>query len=189
MKRRFLIILFLLGGCSGTPFLVQNFQSYYKPKIQAVVLMPFEISPSNPLAEKNRPLLEEGLTLRIARGDSIHAFVFPGGVRLRFQKSDRPDSGLLRLSSDTLGKAFSAQAVLYTKVIRLYESEGATQVTREVRVSKYTRRGTEFLVEFRLVDSATGRLFWRQRIGRLAEDVGAVVAQVGQAVAEAWPLK
>ncbi len=189
MKRRFFVIFFLLGGCSGTPFLVQNFQSYYKPKIQTVVLMPFDISAENPLAEKNRQLLEESLTFQIARRDTTHAFVFPGGVRLGFQKSGQPDSELLVLPTDTLGKAFSAQAVLYTRIIRLYESEGVTQVTREVRASKYVRRGTELLVEFRLVEAASGKLLWRKRLGRLAEDVESVIAEVGRAAAWAWPLK
>jgi hypothetical protein len=182
-------MLLLLGGCSSAPFLVQDFQGRYKPKIQTVVLMPFEIFPENPLAEKNRQLLEESLTFRIARRDSAHAFVFPGGVRLGFQKSGRTDSALLALPPDTLGKIFAAQAVLYIRIIRLFESEGATQVTRHVRASRYARRGTELLVEFRLVDAASGKLFWRQRIGRLAEDVEAAVAQLGRAAAEAWPLQ
>ncbi len=189
MKRGFLIVLFLLGGCSSTPFLVQNFDRYYKSGIQTLVLMPFEISSGNTLAEKNRQVLEENLTLWIARSDTIHSFVFPGGVRLGFQKSGRSDEELLNQPIDSLGKVFNAQAVLYTKVIRLYESEGATQVTHQVRASKYARRGTELLVELRLVETSSGKLLWRRRISRLAEDVGTAIAEVGKAAAEAWPLK
>lgn len=181
--------LILFGGCQSTPFLVQNFDGYYKPGIQTVVLMPFEISPANSLAEKNRLVLEENLTIWIARADSTHSFVYPGGVRLGFQRAGLSDEELLNLSIDSLGKVFNAQAVLYTKIIRLYESEGATQVTRQVRASKYARRGTELLVEFRLVEPSSGKLLWRQRISRLAEDIQAAVAQAGQAAADAWPLK
>jgi hypothetical protein len=189
MKRRVFFVLAFFWGCRGAPFLIQNFEGYYKPKIQTVVLMPFDISFANSPAERNRQMLEENLTLWIARGDTGRAFVFPGGVRLGFQKSGLSDSVLLGLAADTLGKAFSAQAILYTKIVRLYESEGANQTTRQIRASKYARRGTELVVEFRLLEAVSGKLLWKERVGRWAEDAVAAVAQAGRAASERWPLK
>jgi hypothetical protein len=181
--------LVLFGGCRGTPFLIANFEEDYRPKVKTIVLLPFEIRPENQLAKKHRQELEENLTLWIARGDSLHSFVLPAGVRLNFKAAGLSDGQILTLPADSLGKLFLAEALLFTKVIRLYESEGANQTTREIGASKYLRRGVELLVEFRLVEAASGILLWKHEVRRFGADVPEAIQQVGQAAAENWPLK
>lgn len=191
MKRFYLFAFTLVffGGCNRTPFLIGGLETDYKRKVKVAAFLPFQIAPENQLAEKNRQTLEETITLWIMRGDGLHSFVFPSGIRLPFKEARMPDSQILALPPDSLGKLFSAEALLYTKIIRLYESEGPNQATREIRASKYSRRGVELLVEFRLVEAATGKLLWKYRVRRFAGDLQEVIQQVVKAAVEKWPLK
>ena len=182
----FFSLFILSGGCRGTPFLVANFEKEYRPKLKTVVFMPFSIPKSNNLAENHRQKLEEVITRSIVERDSMRAFIFPAGLRLRFES--RSDSSILQIPGDSLTKLFSSDALLFTNVIRLYESAGSNPTTREIGASKFQRRGVELLAEFRLVETVTGKLLWRYRVWRFGEDVETVSQRVGRAVAEAWPL-
>ena len=192
--KRYLVFSFALlwfGGNGGSS-LVLGLQGVSKPALKGmrvVAFLPFEISEANQLALKNQPLLEDQLTLWIMHGDSARSFVFPGGIRLQLKNSKLADDQILRIPPDSLGKLFSAEAVLFTRIVRLYESEGSNQTTRQIRASKYVRRGVELLVEFRLVEAASGKALWKHKIQRFAADVPEVIMQAGQAAAEAWPLK
>jgi len=188
MRRRHYSFLLsvLLWGCSRTPFLIADFDSNYKPKLKTVALMPFSLPVRNQLAENHRSGLEEKITGAIVESDSSHSYLFPYTVRLRLWGA--ADSAILRIPADSAGKLFSAQVLLYSEVIRLYQSEGSNPTTREVGASKFQRRGVELLVEFRLVETASGKLLWRYRVRRFGEDVETASQRVGQAAAGALPL-
>ncbi len=189
MKRRqvsFLSII-LFWGCGGTPFLIADFESNYKPKLKTVTVMPFLLPGENQLAENQRAWLEEKITSAIIRRDSLRSYLFPYGVRARLHGVS--DSAILRLAADSAGKLFSAQAVLYGEVIRIHQLEGSNPTSREIGAAKYQRRGVELLMEFRLVEAEAGKLLWCYRVRRFGEDVEAAGQRVGGAVATAWPLK
>ncbi len=190
MKRwlPFFSLFVLLWGCSGTPFLVGNFEKEYRPKVKTVALLPFEFSTGNALAEEHDQFLEETITRSIAGGDSLHTYVFPSRARMRLQLSNLEGRSFLKVPASQLGELFSAEVLLFSKVIRLYRSEGSNPTTREIGAAKFQRRGAELLAEFRLVETATGKLLWRYRVRRFGEDVETVSQRVGQAAAEAWPL-
>lgn len=191
MKRLFfyLFVFGLIGFCIKTSAWAGSLDPEIRQKVRVVAFLPFEIASENKLAGENRHLLEDNFTLWIMHSDSGRSFVFPGGIRLQFKDSNAGDKHILKVPPDSLGKLFSAEALLYTKVIRLYESEGSNQTTRQIRASKYVRRGVELLVEFRLVEVASGKLLWKNKIRRFGADVPEAVKQVSQAAAEAWPLK
>jgi len=188
--RRFrlsLFVPFFLWGCGGPPFLIAGFERDYKPKIKTIAVLPFSISAEGRLAEQQRMTLEEGVAMTIGQRDSLHAFVFPEGVRARFLGAT--DSLIFGMPAESLGVLFSAEALLFTKVIRLFESAGSNPTTRQVGASKFQRRGIELLVEFRWVEAATGKLLWRYRVRRFGKNVRAAARWVGQAAAQAWPLR
>ncbi len=185
----YLFVFGLIGFYTRTRVWAGSWDPEIRQKVRVVAFLPFEIASENKFALENRQLLEDDFTLRIMHGDAGRSFVFPGGIRLQFKNSEFEDDQILCIPPDSLGKFFSAEALLYTKVIRLYESEGSNQTTRQIRASKYLRRGVELLVEFRLVEAATGRLLWKHKIRRFGADVPEVVKQVGQTAAAAWPLK
>lgn len=188
MRRRLLgfLLLILLGGCGGTPFLIADFELNYKPKLKTVALMPFLLPSGNRLAENHRAGLEERIMTAMVQSDSLHSHLFPYGVRARLWGA--ADSAILHIPADSAGKLFLAGALLYSEVVRLYESEGANPTTREIGAAKFQRRGVELMMEFRLVEAATGRPLWRYRVRRFGEDVEMVSQRVGQAAAAAWPL-
>ncbi len=183
------ILLFALSGCSRTSFLISDFDSDYRPKVKTVALLSFELSPENVLAEEHRPFLEETITRLIAAGDSRHAYVFPSRARMRLQLSNLEGRSFLKIPADRLGELFSAEALLFSEVIRLHQLEGSNPTTREIGASKFQRRGVELMMEFRLVEAATSRLLWRYRVRRFGEDVETVSQRVGQATAEIWPFR
>lgn len=117
----------------------------------------------------------------------MRSYLFPERVRASFLGA--ADSSILRLPADSSGKLFSAEALLFSRIIRLYESEGSNPTTRQVGASKFQWRGVELLMEFRLIEAATGKLLWKYRVRRFGEDAEAAGQLVGQAAAEAWPLR
>ncbi len=177
----------LLGGCGGTPFLIGNFDSNYKAKLKTVAVMPFLLPGENRLAENQRPTLEEKITGAIVRSDSLHSYLFPYGVRSRFFGTT--DSAVLRLPADSAGKFLLAEALLYSEVIRLYQSTGDNPTTRQIGGAKFQRRGCELLMEFRLVDAASSSVLWKYRVRRFGVDVEMGAQLIGQAAATVWPLR
>lgn len=178
-----------LWGCGRTPFLISDFDSDYRPKVKTVALLPFELPPGNVLAEEHRPLLEETVTRSIAGGDFRHAYVSPSRARMRLKLSNLEGSSLSGISANRLGELFSAEVLLFSDVIRLHQSAGDNPTTREIGAAKFQRRGVELMMEFRLVEAATGKLLWKYRVRRFGEDVEAAGRLVGQAAAEAWPFR
>ncbi len=189
MKRRpFGLLLFVLfWGCGGTPFLIGNFDSNYKAKLKTVAVMPFLLPGENRLAENQRPALEEKITGAIVRSDSLHSYLFPYGVRARFFGTT--DSAVLRLPTDSAGKLLLAEALLYSEVIRLHRSAGDNPTTRQIGGAKFQRRGCELLMEFRLVEAASGVVLWKYRVRRFGQDVETGIQVVGRAAAAVWPLR
>ncbi len=173
-------------GCGGAPFLIADFEAHYKPKLKTVAVMPFSLPAGNRLAQNQRPALEEKITDAIVRSDSLHSYLFPYGVRAGLRGA--ADSAIAHLPTDSAGRIFSAEALLYSSVIRLYQSEGSNPTTREIGAAKFQRRGIELLMEFRLVEAASGQQLWKYRVRRFGEDIEAVGRRVGEAAAEGWPL-
>ncbi|MCI0331227.1 MAG: hypothetical protein L0196_09860 [candidate division Zixibacteria bacterium] len=188
--RRFRLGLFgafFLWGCGGPPFLIAGFERDYKPKIKTIAVLPFSISAEDRLVEQQRMTWEEGVARAISQSDSSHSFVFPERVRARFLGAT--DSSIFGMPAESLGVLFSAEALLFTKVIRLFESEGSNPTSRQVGASKFQRRGIELLMEFRLVEAATEKLLWKYRVRRFGDNVQTAARLVGQAAAGAWPLR
>lgn len=183
------ILLFVLSGCSRTSFLISDFESDHRPKIKTVAFLPFELPPGNVFAEEHRPLLEETVARSIAAGDPRHAYVFPSRARMRLKLSNLEGRSFLKIPTDRLGELFSAEALLFSDVIRLHQSAADNPTTRQIGAAKFQRRGVELMMEFRLVEAATGKLLWRYRVRRFGEDVKAASQLVGQAAAEAWPFR
>jgi len=121
------ILLFALSGCSRTSFLISDFDSDYRPKVKTVALLSFELPLGNVFAEAHCPFLEETITRSIAAGDSRHAYVFPSRARMRLQLSNLEGRSFLKIPADRLGELFSAEALLFSEVIRLHQSIGRVQ--------------------------------------------------------------
>ncbi|MCI0404927.1 MAG: hypothetical protein L0Z48_00850 [candidate division Zixibacteria bacterium] len=172
-------------GCGSAPFLIGDFESGYKPKLNTVAIMPFSVPVGNRGAEENRPLLEETISGALVQGDSVRSYLFPSRLRARF--GGMADAGILRLPADRAGKLLLAEALLYSEVIRLYQSAGDNPTTRGIGAAKFQRRGCELLMEFRLVEAASGKLLWKYRVRRFGKDAETASRLVAQAAAEAWP--
>ncbi|MGH8005370.1 MAG: hypothetical protein ACRECJ_11675 [Limisphaerales bacterium] len=149
--------------------------------------MPFSFPAGNRLAENHRARLEEKIAGAIVQIDSSHSYLLPYGVRARLWGT--ADSAIVRLPADSAGKLFSAEALLFSDVIRLHQSEGSNPTSREIGAAKFQRRGVELLVEFRLVEAASGKLLWRCRVRRFGEDTEGAIERIGIEAAKRWPLK
>jgi hypothetical protein len=188
MKRRLFgsLSFILFWGCGGTPFLIVDFESNYKPKLKTVAVMPFLLPSGNQLAENQRPVLEEKITDAIVRSDSLHSYLFPYSVRVRLW--GMADSAIAHLPADRAGRILSAEALLYCEAIRLHQSEGSNPTSSEVGAAKYQRRGVELLVGFQLVEAVSGKLLWRYRVRRFGNDEEKAMEHVGEEAAKRWPL-
>lgn len=175
----------LLWGCGSTPFLIANFDSDHRPKLKTVAIMPFSQPLQNSLAEKYGLSLEGLVCEALIRADSAGTFVAPLSVRRRL--AGAADSLILKMPAESLGNRVSAEGLLYTRVVRLYEAAGSNPTSREIGAGRFQRRGVELLLEFRLVEASSGKLLWKYRVLRVGEDVPTAGQRVGQAVAEAWP--
>ncbi|HLG93914.1 MAG TPA: hypothetical protein VI546_03665, partial [candidate division Zixibacteria bacterium] len=105
-------------GCAGTPFLISGFDSNYKPKLKTAAFMPFSTPLGNRGAEENCSLLEEKIAGALVQSDSVRLYLMPSRVRARL--GGMADSAILHLPVDSVGRLFSAEALLYCGVIRLH---------------------------------------------------------------------
>jgi hypothetical protein len=190
MKRASCFYFFTLGffwGCGGTPFLIGDFESDFKPKVKTIAVMPFSVPAGNRGAFENRPLLEETITGVLIQVDSARSYLPPFRLRARFE--GMTDSAALLLPADRAGKLLSAEALLYSEAIRFHPAEGDNPTSRQIGGGKYQRRGVELLMEFRLVEAASGQLLWKYRVRRFGKDAEETVQRVARAAAMAWPLR
>lgn len=190
MKRAIYLYFFTLGfswGCGGTPFLIGDFESNYKPKVKTIAVMPFSIPAGNLGALENRPLLEEIITGVLIQGDSVRSYLSPFRLRARFE--GMTDSAALLLPADSAGKLLSAEALLYSEAIRFHPAEGDNPTSRRIGGGKYQRRGVELLMEFRLVEAARSQLLWKYRVRRFGKDAEEAARMTAQALSRAWPLR
>lgn len=182
-----LVLTTFLWGCARTPFLVADFDSRCKPKLKRVAILPFSLPNENVLAQKHRGLLEETVAATLAGADSLHSYVLPAEIRKMLGLGT--DTLIGQTSPDRLGRLLSSEALVFTRVIRMNEAEGPNLTAREIGAGKFLERGVELLVEFRLVEAATGNLWWHYRVRRIGEDEKEAAKLVSRAVAEAWPLR
>lgn len=199
MKRGFLFLLlfltftggFLFNGCAG-PFVRNDLETTYKPKIQKVAILPFKNITTNKEAVQAHIGLREGIFAELKREDVKYTCVIQ-----EIAETDQKliDAGITpeNLSSKTsseLGQILEVDAVMQGTLIKYHEKGKAGQWATLILFGGAT--GAEVICRVKITDCNSTNLLWDWELnekGGFLTSPESVANKIGRKIAKKWPLK
>lgn len=192
----FLTASAFIAGCGG-PFVRQDFEGVYKPRIKKVAILPFKNITTNKEAEAADIALREGIYSELKRKDYEYTVVIQEIAetdkiysQAGINPLDPSQMQTRKMTNREIGELLGVDAVMQGTLIKYHEKGKTGQWVTLLLFGSAT--GAEVITRVGITDCNSSTLLWDWEVqakGGFLTSPESVANNVGRSIAKKWPFK